>query len=372
MKILRLLWLFCIVLLITIRTANAQSDPRFESLITEFSREVNTALQNDALNGSLSVAIIKNDKVIWLGAFGYADHDNNRLADTTTIYRLGSITKTFTAILLMQLVEEGKIKLDDPIEQYVPEIKNLDGYKLNGPLTFRELASHTAGLAREPNVKGADIGPVGKWENKLISCIPYTSFNSKPGQQFLYSNMGYAILGLALERVTGVPYMKMIQDRILTPLHMEDTFFELPANKNGRLAGGMENEKGTVNTALPLSELKGRGYRVPNGALFSTPKDLAKFLISLMGVSPVISKSSIAEMQQVPIGGHNYGLGLMLNRNAGQNIIGHDGSVPGYTSEYAIDQDSGYAVILMRNYNVGSINLVRTAYALLKQLKTVE
>jgi len=216
------------------------------------------------------------------------------------------------------------------------------------------------------------VGPVDKWQQKLIDCIPYTSFNSKPAQQFLYSNMGYAILGLALERVTGVPYMKMIRDSILTPLHMDDTFFELAANKSGRLAIGMDNEKGSVNTALPMSELKGRGYRVPNGGLFSTPKDLAKFVMSLMNISPVLSKSSIAEMQQVPKGGHNYGLGLMLNNKAGQNIIGHDGSVPGYTTEYAIDQDSGYAVIFMRNYNVGSINLTRTAYALLKQLKTIE
>jgi len=361
-----------VALLITTHKANAQLDPKLEPLIAEFGREVNTAIQNDGVNGSLSVAIIKNDKVVWLGAFGYANNDDKRLADTTTIYRLGSITKSFTATLLMKLVEDGKIKLDDPVEPYVPEIRKLDGYKSNGPFTFRELASHTAGLVREPDVRNADVGPVDKWQQKLIDCIPYTSFNSKPAQQFLYSNMGYAILGLALERVTGVPYMKMIRDSILTPLHMDDTFFELAANKSGRLAIGMDNEKGSVNTALPMSELKGRGYRVPNGGLFSTPKDLAKFVMSLMNISPVLSKSSIAEMQQVPKGGHNYGLGLMLNNKAGQNIIGHDGSVPGYTTEYAIDQDSGYAVIFMRNYNVGSINLTRTAYALLKQLKTIE
>jgi CubicO group peptidase (beta-lactamase class C family) len=372
MKTLKLLPLVCIAFLVTIRTANAQLDPKFQSLIVQFSREINAALQNDAVNGSLSVAIIKNDKVIWLGAFGYADYGNNRLADTTTIYRIGSITKTFTATLLMQLVEEGKIKLDDPVEKYVPEIQKLNGYKHNGPLTFRELASHTAGLVREPDVRDAKVGSVNDWQHKLIDCIPYTSFKSKPGQQFLYSNIGYAILGLALERVTGEPYLKMIQNRILKPLHMKDTFFELPVNKSDRLALGLYNEKGTVNTSLPLRELKGRGYRVPNGGLFSTPKDLAKFVMSLMGISPLLSKYSMAEMQQVPNGGHNYGLGLMLNNNANQNIIGHNGSVPGYTSEYMIDLDSGYAVVFMRNYNVGSINLTRTAYSLLIQLKTVE
>jgi CubicO group peptidase (beta-lactamase class C family) len=93
---------------------------------------------------------------------------------------------------------------------------------------------------------------------------------------------------------------------------MNDTFFALPDEKRARLAEGLDNNKGTVNTKLPLREIEGRGYRVPNGGIFSTPRDLAKFVIALMGTPELVSVKSLSEMQIVPPGGKNYGLGLML------------------------------------------------------------
>lgn len=219
---------------------------------------------------------------------------------------------------------------------------------------------------------GANLGPDSLWETKLLSCIPNTSFNSKPGQDYLYSNMGYAILGLALSRVSGVPYLQMVQQRILTPLHMEDTFFELPQEKRARLAEGMENTEGEVNTRLPLREVNGRGYRVPNGGIFSTPRDLAKFVASLNGKPALLTAKSRRQMQSVPNGGKNYGLGLMLVNKRDLDVIGHNGSVPGYTAQFAIEQQSGYGVILMRNYNKGSTNLEAISLKLLRELKQAD
>jgi len=350
----------------------AQLDPKIDNVISQFGNRLTFDLNTDNINGSISVAVIKNDKLIWCGAFGYADKEDDIIADTNTIYRIGSITKTFTATLLMQLVEEGKLKLDEPVENYLPEIKNLNGYSEAGKITFRQLASHTAGLKREPDIDGANVGPTDQWEEKLLACIPHTSFNSKPGEQYLYSNMGFAILGLALSRVTGIPYIKMIQQQILVPLHMDDTFFYLPQNKRTRLARGLDNEKGEVNTQIPLSELEGRGYRVPNGGLFSTPKDLAKFVLSLMGKPSLLTAKSSRQVQDIPAGGKNYGLGLMILNNSLWDVIGHNGEVPGYTSQFLIDKQSGYAVILMRNYNTGSTNLHKAALELLKALKEAD
>ena len=124
-----------------------------------------------------------------------ATGDKDINADTGTIYRIGSITKTFIAAILMQLIEEGKVKLDDPVEKYMPEIKTLKGYSDKTIITLRQLASHTSGLEREPDMPGANRGPVDQWESKLLSCIPHTSFNSIPGIRFQYSNIGYALLG---------------------------------------------------------------------------------------------------------------------------------------------------------------------------------
>lgn len=349
-----------------------QLSPKTSAVISMIGNQINSDLQKDNLHGSISVAVLKNDQVIWAGAFGYAKMEKEVPADTNNIYRIGSITKTFTATLLMQLVEEGKIKLDDPVESYLPEIKNLKDYDKYSKITFRELASHTAGLKREPDLHGADVGPLDQWEQKVLACIPKTSYNSKPGEQFLYSNIGFAMLGLAISRATGVPYMQMVQQRILDPLHMTDTYFALPDDKLPRLAQGMSNGKGEVNVDLPVRELKGRGYRVPNGGIYSTPRDLAKFAMSLMGKPALLNAKSRKQMQEVPPSGGKYGLGLILYKNADLDVIGHDGSVPGYTSEMAIDLPSGYAVILMRNYNVGSTNLAATAHLLLKVLKQAE
>jgi len=369
-RLLRLLPLF--IFTVSCQLCLEQLNNRISPIVTGFGNQLTADIKNDNLQGSISVAILKNNHVIWAGAFGSASRDRNVAADTNTIYRIGSITKTFTATLMMMLVEEGKLKLDDPVENYLPEIKNLNGYASAGKITFRQLASHTSGLKREPDMGGANVGPDSLWENKLLSCIPNTSFNSKPGQEYLYSNIGYAILGMALSRVSGVPYLQMVHERILTPLHMEDTFFELPEGKSARLAQGMENTEGEVNIKLPLREVKGRGYRVPNGGIFSTPRDLAKFVMSINGQLSLLTGKSRRQMQSIPNGGKNYGLGLMIVNKRDLDVIGHNGSVPGYTAQFAIEQQSGYGVILMRNYNKGSTNLEAVSLNLLRQLKQAD
>jgi CubicO group peptidase (beta-lactamase class C family) len=251
------------------------------AVITEFGKQLSDDIRKDNLHGSISTAIIKNDRVIWAGAFGYARVNSDAAADTSTIYRIGSITKTFTVVILMQLVEEGKVKLDDPVENYVPEIRSLKGYSDKTKITLRQLASHTAGLEREPAKADANIGPLEEWESKTLSCIPYTSFSSSPGTQFLYSNIGFALLGLALERASGVPYIQMVKEKIFMPLHMDDTFFSMPENKMARLAQGIDNNnENNINLVRPVQELNGRGYRIPNGGIYSTPLDLSKFVIA--------------------------------------------------------------------------------------------
>jgi len=337
--------------------------------IADFSKTLADDTRKDNLHGSISTAIIKNGQVIWTAAFGYAAMNSDIPADSSTIYRIGSITKTFTVVILLQLVEEGKVKLDDAIENFVPEVKSLQGYSDKTKITLRQLASHTSGLKREPDMRNASVGAVDQWENKVLSCIPSTSFNSPPGENFLYSNIGFALLGLALERASGVPYIRMVQQRIFTPLHMDDSFFLLPEEKRNRLAEGIDNQnKGTINTLLPVKEIKGRGYRVPNGGIYSTPRDLAKFVMSLMGKPALLKAESLHQMQIIPPGGRNYGLGLTITNESGLDMIGHDGSVPGYTAQFAIEQRKGYAVILMRNYNTGHTDQEEIARRLLKKL----
>ena len=312
---------------------------------------------------------------MWAGAFGYATRDKDIAADTNTIYRIGSITKTFTAAILMQLVEERKVKLDDPVEKYLPEIKSLKGYSDKTIITLRQLASHTSGLKREPDMPGASLGPVGQWESKLLSCIPYTSFKSSPGTRYQYSNIGYALLGLTLERAAGVPYIQMVQQWIFTPLHMDNTFFSMPENKMAELAEGIVNSKKNLKDKINKSHsLQGvldstlGGYTIPCGGIYSTSPDLAKFTIALMGRTPLLEPESLREMQVTPPGGMYYGLGLMLARYKKLDFIGHGGLVPGYIAQFSIEKNNVYAAILMRNYNRGKTNLALDSRKLLHKL----
>jgi CubicO group peptidase (beta-lactamase class C family) len=355
-------YLFLAILLFSHSYGFAQLTPRESKALASFHKDLAGDLRSDNLNGSISAALVKNGQVIWAEAQGDA---GSGPADTNTVYRIASITKMFTATLFLQLVEEGKVRMDDPVEKYVPEVKSIQGYADQPPVTLRELASHTSGLRREPELADRDDGPVDQWENKLLACIPATSFDSRPGTGFLYSNIGFAILGLALERAAGEPYVQLVQKRIFTPLHMDHSFFSVPEDRPTRLARGIDNNRnGIVNTGLPLRQVEGMGYRVPNGGIWSTPADLGRFVIGLSG-GVLLHPESLKQMQTVPPGGKNYGLGLMLLTRF---YIGHNGSDPGYTSALAIYPREGYAVILLRNYNVGATNLMKAAEDLLDRL----
>ena len=320
--------------------------------------ELTDGLKRDNLHGSVSTAVVDKGRLIWAGAYGYASPDKDIPADTGTIYRICSITKMFTVTLLMQLVEEGKVKLYDPVETFVPEVRSLAGYSKGMRFTLQQLASHTSGLEREPEgMPDVNVGPVDQWEEKLLALIPHTSFHGNPGQQFFYSNVGFALLGLALERAAGKPYVQLVEERIFTPLNMHNTFFAVPADKRDRLATGIDDRGGTINTQTPLQQVDGMGYRVPNGGIWSTPVDLAKFEIAFMSGS-LIKVASIRKMLEVPAGSRNYGMGIMIMRDNLPMMIGHDGSDPGYTSQLSIEPGSGSAVIILRNCRPGNTDLI--------------
>jgi CubicO group peptidase (beta-lactamase class C family) len=355
-----------ITFLFAITCCEAQLTTHESKVIAGLSKDLTDDVRKDGLHGSMSAAIIRKGKVIWAEAFGYDRSDAETPADTNTLYRIASLTKSFTATLLMMLVEEGKVDLEDPLDKYVPEAKTIPGYSR---ITLKELASHTAGLSREPGLKGVDLGPVSQWENTLLSCLPYTTFNSLPGTQYLYSNIGFALLGLALERATGIPYTDLVRQKIFEPLQMEHTFFVLPEDQKNHIAEGLYNNKGSdfVNRDFPRAQIDGMGYRVPNGGIWSTPADFGKFIIGLT-TGVLLKPRSLRLMLTVPNSGKNYALGIDHLHDKELDLIGHAGSDPGYTSQYAIEPRSGDAVVIFRNYNEGRTILLDEARDVLEGL----
>jgi CubicO group peptidase (beta-lactamase class C family) len=311
--------------------------------------------------GSVTVGIVSGKDLIWTKSYGDADMEKKLPADKDTIYRIGSITKMFTAVMLEQFVDAGKVHLSDPAEKYFPEIKTVQGrYADAPPVTLIELATHTSGLGREPDNTGKYVqGPIADWEKTLIAALPQTHYILEPGTRFAYSNIGYATLGATLARAAGQPYTEYVPQHIFTPLGMTHTALDLTAlspDMLPHLSTGYDVNGSKISPDGPRRELKGRGYKVPNGAIFTTVGDLARFASFLMGQGPdtVLKASSLDRYQNQIVPAdflltNGYGIGFMTMRRDNYVAFGHGGDVTGYQAALYMNRNAGIGVILLSN-----------------------
>src|SRR5215213_1143683 len=211
--------------------------------------------------GSISVGIVSHDTLVWKKSYGYADMEKKIPATSSTLYRIGSITKQFTALMLLKLEEDKKLKISEPVETWLPEFKEVQ--KLNDirqPISFVQLATHTSGIAREPaNDSVYSTGKTKDWERTLLSSFKDIRFRFEPGVRYSYSNIGYSILGLALSKVAKTPYTDYVINNIAKPLSMNNTYFIVPAEKASLLAKGYVKNSVTVDTSVAFKEHSGRG-----------------------------------------------------------------------------------------------------------------
>ncbi|MEO7143824.1 MAG: serine hydrolase domain-containing protein [Bryobacteraceae bacterium] len=312
--------------------------------------------------GSLTVGVIEDGKLAWTRSYGDADMERRVAATPDTVYRVGSITKSVTAVMLSQLVEQGRVHLSDPVERYVPEIRRVrGGYSGAAPVTLFELATHTSGLAREPDNAGAYVmGPVSGWETTLVAALGRTRYLYEPGIRYSYSNVGYAVLGLALERAAARPYVDYVTGKILRPLGMAHTAFVPNAAMRGNIAKGYGVTGGKIDLGRAAREREGRGYKVPNGGLYSTVGDLARFATVWLGDAPVnvLKKRTLDEMFQQAVAAdvnlsHGYGRGFHVFRRGELVAMGHGGQVAGFLAALYLDRGSRTGVIVLANENGG-------------------
>ena len=339
---------------------------------------VSAEFAKDSL-GSITVGVIAGSRLAWTRSVGFADMKTHRLANRNTVYRIGSITKPFTAVMLMQLVAAGRVQLSDPVERYLPEVEQIASKPPGAaPFTFLQLATMTAGLAREPEEVGPFwTGPVSSWEKTLLSALPHTNYISLPGTEYSYSNIGYAILGAALGRVAGQPYVEWERSHVLEPLGMARTRFEVDSTIASDLAVGYEvRPDGTLDDHTAAQEARdGRGYKVPNGAIFTTVDDLARFVVLELGRGPesVVPRAvlddafgGLVASDRFLEGG--YGLGFMAATRDGYSYTGHGGSVAGYRASMYYDRGRKLGVVVFRNVGGGKANSDRLAVSILSLL----
>lgn len=329
--------------------------------------------------GSVTVGVVSGPNLVWTKSYGLADMEKKIPATKDSVYRIGSITKQFTGLMFLQLVQDGKVKLTDPVEKYFPDINKVQGRHANAPpITLLQLSTMTSGLDREPANPATYLkGPVSEWEKVLISALPETKYAYEPDTHYFYSNIGYAILGAALSRAAAVPYTDYVQQRIFAPLEMAHSSFEPNPTIKPNLSKGYEvGRDGKVVSDIPMREHAGRGYKVPNGAMYTTVGDLARFVSFELGEGPdIVLKRDILEDNYKRTNSANgdltmgYGAGFMLQRKGDLIAIGHGGSVAGYRAEAYVNRANKTGVIVLRNVGGGKFNLADLCFRALTELR---
>src|SRR4030095_4394186 len=278
-------------------------------------------------NGSALVA--ENGNVVYKGAFGLANMEWNIPNAPDTKFRLGSITKQFTATLTMQLVEQGKIKLDAKISDYLPDYRKDIGQKV----TIHQLLTHTSGIPSYTSQPGF-FENVSRNPFKVDDFVKkYASgdLEFEPGAKFNYSNSGYFILGAIIEKVTGKPYEKVLQEKILDPLGMKNTGYDHHGTILSKRATGYGKTPNGYETAAYLD----MSIPYAAGSLYSTVEDLFLWDQSLYG-EKVLSAASKDLMLKPNL--EDYGYGLVIRKaSLGPNkfevpVIQHNGGINGFNT----------------------------------------
>jgi CubicO group peptidase (beta-lactamase class C family)/D-alanyl-D-alanine dipeptidase len=284
----------------------------------------------------LSVALVRDNEIVWARGFGSSDAAGNSPADARSLYRVGSVSKLINALIAQRLAEQGVLDLDAPIREIVPEFQPSGG----DGVTARHLLSHRSGLVREPP-RGSYFDaapPAGLAE--VVASLGRTPLVDLPGARTKYSNLGPSVVGLAIERKTGRPFADVARDLVFAPLGMADSDFTLPPAFRDRL---VQAEMWTLDGRrfeAPVFQL-GTG---PAGNLVSSVLDLARLTAWMMDPAPpaerqIVSPATLKKMwvpQFAPADPPSgFGVGFALQRFAGTLRVGHGGAVYGYSTELA-------------------------------------
>lgn len=314
--------------------------------------------------------IVVDGKLIHVGTAGYRELSSRAPVDSTSVFRIASMTKSFTALAILQLRDAGKLSLDDPAERYVPELKGLRYPTGDSPrITIRHLLSHSAGFPEDNPWGDQQLAATNEDMARMMRRgIP---FSTAPGTSYEYSNFGFAILGRVVANVSGMPYPRYVAERLLAPLGMRVTTLEARGVDPGRLAHGYRRQD-----TLWLEE-----PQLPDGAfgsmggMLTSIGDLGRYVGFMLDAWPPrdgadagpVRRASVREMQQVSrysggstnrdtasgrvtlsAGGYGYGLGVRSDCTF-RISVAHSGGLPGFGSLMRWLPEYGVGVVALGN-----------------------
>jgi len=284
---------------------------------------------------SVVAAVLRGGALAWVGAAGDVPGDPADLQ-----YRIGSITKTFVAVALLQCRGEGLLDLDAPLGRFVPE----SGYAES---TLRTLLAHTSGMQSEPEGTWWERSP-GVALEPLLQRNDGSSAVAGPGEYFHYSNLGFALLGEVVARVRGTSWWEVVQQRVLTPLGLDRTTYDAQAPHAQGFS--VDHFRGT----LSREPHQDTGAMAPAGQLWSTLTDLARWALFLTEGHPdVLTVRTLREMSRPVAPAADYGLGLRGLTAGDTTLVGHTGGMPGFLASLFTDPSTGDGFVVLTNATTG-------------------
>jgi CubicO group peptidase (beta-lactamase class C family) len=309
------------------------------SLLPETGRrvtEIAARAQSAGCAPSLALAVVRDRSLLHFTGAGETPPP-----DPKTQYRIGSITKTLTATMIMQLRDEGFLALDDQLSRHLPGIPV-------GGLTLRQLLGHVSGLQREPDGPWWERNTGGDVD-KLLAELAFDKIAAPPYRTYHYSNLAYGLLGAVLQRVTGESWAQLVGKRVLDPLGMKRTTYSpVEPYARGYVVHSLD---GSLHEEPRLDA----GAMAPAGQLWSTVTDMAKWAAFLADPAPAILSRATVDEMCTPVAiqddawtaGH--GLGPELMRVGERIYVGHGGSMPGYVAHIAVHRPSRTGVVAFAN-----------------------
>ncbi|MCR5860735.1 beta-lactamase family protein [Flavobacterium sp. J372] len=330
------------LLVITITTtASAQTDAKFHKIDSLLRYLAN----NNRFMGS--VAIREKDKVVFERAYGFADLENKVKANTTTKYKIGSITKMFTSAVIFQLIEDKKLTLDTKLSAFYPQIRNAD------KITIAQLLNHHSGIYNYTNdpVFGGKITKAYTKDEVLAMIAGYPS-DFEPGSKAEYSNSNFILLGYIIEDITKKTYKDVVAERIVKKIGLKNTYYysAIDTKKNEGFSYSYKGKKWEKREEWDESLV------FAAGALQSTPADLTQFIKALFD-GKVVSKTSLAQMTKLDMG---YGYGILQFPFGERKFFGHNGGIEGFSSAMGYYPPDGMSFALLvngENYDYNDIVL---------------
>jgi CubicO group peptidase (beta-lactamase class C family) len=359
----------CIVTLVLTSGVSAQTPP--PAGIDSLKSTIDSLLHEKKIAGA-SVALVNSDSIIWSGGVGYANYAKQKPVTDGQLFRTGSVSKTFVSLGIMQLVQQGKLNLDDEVQQLVPEIEITNPWRDSVPVRIKHLLEHTAGFddMHFSEFINVDDDPRMPLEEALEITPASRVVRWKPGTRYSYSNPGYAVAGYIIEEITGQPYEQYLKNEVLQPIGMSNSSFWYTDSVKAQLVTGYHG-------AYQLQEYK-HIYLRPAGYLHTSAREMAGFVQMMLNDGSLNGKSIIAdsllnrmETPQTSIAAkrgykQGYGLGIRNSTNVGYSYLGHAGGIPGYAAQYMYfpEYNRGYVLLINSMGGFGDIGDAITRYLL--------